>query len=81
MIKLKLRSSVEATQPLEKRNGKNHKLPSSTRSLKIQDVSSCETFTQNFPSFQPIFQTFDKNVNLSKINPEAKKSLSCLPPR
>jgi hypothetical protein len=54
-------------------------LPSSRRSLKLKDTFSCETFTQRFPLFSTDFQTFDKNVNLSKINPEAKKFLSCLP--
>ncbi len=37
-----------------KRKGKNHKLPSFTRSLKFKDTFFCE-ITQNFPSFQPIF--------------------------
>ena len=45
----------EATKPLKKkRKGKNHKLPLFRRSLKFKDTFSCEIFTQNFSSFQPI---------------------------
>ena len=36
---------------IKKSKGKNHKLPSSRRSLKLKDTFSCETYTQRFPLF------------------------------
>ncbi len=45
----------EATKPLKREKGKNHKLPSSRRSLKFKDTFFCETFTQKI---SPLFNRF-----------------------
>jgi hypothetical protein len=63
----------------EKRKGKNHKLPSFRCSLKIQRYLSCVIFTQRFLLFSTDFSIFDRNVNLSKINPEAENFFLAFP--
>jgi hypothetical protein len=73
MIKLKLRFSVEATKAFEKRKtAKAINCHHSDVLWKFKDTFSCETFTQNSPSFQPIFKLSTRMLNLSKINLEAE---------
>ena len=69
----------KATRPLKREKGKNHKLPSFRCSLKFKDTFSCEIFTRKFPLFSTDIQTFDKNVNLSKANPEAENFFLAFP--
>ncbi len=70
----------KATKPLKRERAKNHKLPSSRRSLKIQDVFSCETFTQKFFSFQPIFKLSTRMLIFQKkTNPEAENFFLAFP--
>jgi hypothetical protein len=49
-------------------------LPSFRYSLKSKDTVSFETFTQKVSPLFNRFSIFDKNVNLSKANPEAEIS-------
>jgi hypothetical protein len=81
MIKLRFdfrfkRCGHEAT---EKRKAKNHKLPLSRHFLKFK-MSLFVKFSHKLSPLFNRFSTFDKNVNLSKANPEAKFFFpSCLP--
>ena len=61
------------------KKGMNHKLPSFRCSLKIQRYLSCVIFTQRFLLFSTDFSIFDRNVNLSKINPEAENFFLAFP--
>ncbi len=75
-------------QSQRKEKGKNHKLPSSRHFLKFKMSFLVKFSYKNFflvklshkifPLFNR-FSTFDKNVNLSKANPEAKNLFLAFP--
>jgi hypothetical protein len=69
----------EGYEAIETRKSMNHKLPSFRCSLKIQRYLSCVIFTQRFLLFSTDFSIFDRNVNLSKINPEAENFFLAFP--
>ena len=71
MIKLKLRSSVEATQPLKRERAK-------TINCHRSDILLWNFHTK-ISSLSNRFSTFDKNVNLSRINPEAENFFLAFP--
>ncbi len=69
----------KAMKPLKREKGKNHKLPSFRCSLKIQRyLFFVKRSHKIFPLFNR-FSIFDKNVNLSKVNPEAENFFLAFP--
>jgi hypothetical protein len=69
----------KATKPLKREKGKNHKLPSFRCSLKIQRYLLLWNFHTKIPPLFSQFSIFDKNVNLSKANPEAENFFLVFP--
>ena len=61
-----------------KEKGKNHKLPLSRHFLKFKMSPLVNVSHKLSPLFNR-FSTFDKNVNLSKTNPEAEKFFLVFP--
>ncbi len=62
----------------EKRKAKNHKLPLSRHFLKFK-MPLLVKFSHKLSPLFNRFSTFDKNVNLSKANPEAENFLLVFP--
>jgi hypothetical protein len=75
LIKLRFDFRLKKVWPWShrKEKGRNHKLPLSRHFLKFKMSCLVKVFTQNLPPLFNRFSTFDKNVNLSKANPEAEK--------
>jgi len=70
------RCGHEATE--KRKAKKNHKLPSSRHFLKSK-MPLLVNFSLKFSPLFNRFSTFDKNVNLSKANPEAENSFLAFP--
>jgi hypothetical protein len=77
---IKLRFSVKKVWPRShwKEKGKHHKLPLSRHFLKFK-MSLLVKFSHKLSPLFNRFSTFNKNVNLSKANPEAKNFLLAFP--
>ncbi len=74
MIKLRFDFRLKQVRPWShwKEKGKNYKLPLSRHFLKFKMSFLVKLSHRIFPLFNR-FSIFDKNVNLSKTNPEAKR--------
>ena len=80
MIKLRFDFRFQKVWPWShwKEKGKNHKLPLSRHFLKFKMSPLVKLSHKLSPLFNR-FSTFDKNVNLSKTNPEAEKFFLAFP--
>ena len=80
MIKLRFDFRLKKVWPKShwKEKGKNHKLPLSRHFLKFKMSCLVKFSHKIFPLFNR-FSTFDKNVNLSKANPEAENFFLVFP--
>jgi hypothetical protein len=69
---------VAMKPPKKERQKKKHKLPSFRHFLKFK-MPLLVKFSHKFSPLFNRFSTFDKNVNLSKANPEAENFLLAFP--